>query len=404
MRLVKAIVREASEPRHGIQQLACVVGGELSALGEGEAGGEAAAGIAAGASRPSSTDEVYALNYLALGAPCKAGDEVLLNMTALDLALGTGGFAFVVPSASPKETAPNPVKAGLTCAPSASPSPSASGHIMKLRYTPLQRELLAVEEEASPHHAAMLAAQSLEGTPVVCCGLHSQVPLVAAACKQFRPQARVVYCMTDGAALMLSFSELAAQARQSGLIDATVTCGQAIGGDLEAVNLYSGMLAARHVLAADVLVIGIGPGVVGTATPFGHGGIAQAEALNAAAALDGVPIAVLRLSFADKRARHHGVSHHSLVALGKATLAEAIIALPTDLEAAQAQAVECALAQAGILDRHGVVEVPAAPEPVGLRGLEVTTMGRGQQDDPAFFSAAFAAGILAARLLSEKPV
>ncbi|MDR3314920.1 MAG: DUF3866 family protein [Coriobacteriales bacterium] len=390
MRLAKAIVRKASEPQHGVQRLACTLAGAVQQGSENGATPQAVTKTDESEARTenlantgisSSAPKIQALNYLALGAPCVIGDEVLLNMTALDLALGTGGFAFVVPSTAPGAT--------------------ASGHIMKLRYTPLQSEVLAVEEEASPHHATMLAAQSLEGTPVICCGLHSQVPLVAAACKQQRPQARVVYCMTDDAALMHSFSELAAQAQQQQLIDATITCGQAQGGDLEAVNLYSGLLAARHVLAADAIIVCIGPGVVGTATPFGHGGMAQAQALNAAAALDGVPIAVLRLSFADKRERHQGVSHHSLVALGRATLTEAVIALPANLEPEQAQAVERALAKAGIPDKHGIVEVPVTPGEIDLRGLTVTTMGRAQKDDRAFFSAAFAAGILAARFLAE---
>ncbi|MDR2106712.1 MAG: DUF3866 family protein, partial [Coriobacteriales bacterium] len=106
--------------------------------------------------------------------------------------------------------------------------------------------------------------------------------------------------------------------------------------------------------------------------------------------------------FADARERHRGVSHHTLTALGRACLAEAVIPLPGCLPAEQAATVERQLEEAGILERHGLVELPVDPKIIGLGGLEVTTMGRTQPDDPAFFSAAFAAGTLAARLLDER--
>jgi hypothetical protein len=371
---------------------------------------------------------------------------VLVNTTAVDLGLGTGGVCFVVAnmtaiersgcvafddanpvvdmaaandaatanaaltnavaldianidaSATPAATAPaNTVSAA--CAPAAR---TTAGHIMKLRYTPLQHEVLSVEEPASPHHAVMEQARSLEGAPVVCCELHSQVPLVAAAVKHVMPRAKTVYCMTDEAALPASFSTLLGRMRERGLIDVCITCGQALGGDLEAVNLYSGLLAATAICGADIIICAQGPGIVGTATRFGHGGLAQAQALNAAAVLNGVPIALLRLSFADARARHQGVSHHTLTVLGTACLAEAHVPVPGDLSPEQAATVNRQLEEAGALDRHGFVTVTVDREAIDLCGLEVTTMGRAQTDDPAFFSASFAAGIFAAQLLSEK--
>jgi len=380
MRLTAATVIEATEPLHAVQRLVC----------------ECADG-----------QRVAALNYLELGALLAVGEPVTLNVTALDLQLGTGGVAFVVPQSSP-ETYSQPGRAAASSpADSASPSEPASpsapaGHIIKLRYTPLQRDVLTVEEQSSPHHSVMQQACSLEGVPVVCCNLHSQLPLVAAAARQCVPAASIAYCMTDQAALPLAFSQIAASARDTGLINATITCGQALGGDLEAVNLHSGLLAARHVLKADIIIVALGPGIVGTDTPFGHGGIAQAEALNAAAALDGVPIATLRLSFADKRPRHQGLSHHSTSALGRACLAQAILAMPASLPSVQHDAIMLTLEEQGLLDRHGLVEVPSPPAAPDLRGVQVTSMGRSQQDDPAFFAAAFAAGYLAARFHAER--
>ena len=327
-----------------------------------------------------------AVNYPALSGSCARGERVLLNTTAVQLGLGTGGQHFVIARGSE----PRGVELD---------DPSG-GHVMKLRYSPLQRDVVAVESPESPHHAIMAAATGLSGTPVVCCGLHSQVPLVAAAVKTVMPGARVTYCMIDSAALALPLSEVIGAARTAGLIDATISCGQAFGGEFEAVNLHSGLLAARHVTGADVVVAGIGPGVVGTATPYGHGGVAQGEALNAVASLEGRPIAALRLSFADARPRHQVVSHHTLTALSRIALTPVMVAVP-DLPVEQARVVEDALSAAGVWERHQRQNVEmSALDDIDVRDVRVKTMGRGPEQDPAFFAAAYAAGIVAARAVS----
>jgi hypothetical protein len=320
-----------------------------------------------------------AICYPELSGACAEGEAVLLNVTAVELGLGTGGRHFVVARGE---------SAGEL-------DDSSGGHIMKLRYSPLQCDVLAVESPESPHHSIMASASSLSGMPVVCCGLHSHVPLVAAAAKQADPSLKIAYCMTDSASLALALSDNVRACVHAGLLDATVSCGQAFGGQLEAVNVHSGLLAARHVVRADVAIVAIGPGVVGTTTPFGHGGVAQGEALNAAASLGGVPVAVLRMSFADTRERHRVVSHHSLTALSRIALAEAIVPvplLPDDL----AEQIEEVLDESGIASRHRCVSAAGAPP--DMRGLRVSTMGRGPAEDPAFFSAAYAAGEAAARL------
>jgi hypothetical protein len=122
--------------------------------------------------------------------------------------------------------------------------------------------------------------------------------------------------------------------------------------------------------------------------------VAQGEAINAVAALQGSPVACLRLSFADSRPRHRTVSHHSIVALTRVALAPAIVAVPT-LEPEMSDAIDQALAAARVADRHRIVSSPESSTPPPLRGLEVTTMGRGPEDDPAFFAAAYAAGDIA---------
>lgn len=323
-------------------------------------------------------EEATALCLPQLTGPCAEGDRVLLNTTAVDLGLGTGGAHFVV------------AREGWGYA------DASGGHIMKLRYTPLQRDVLAVEEPASGHAAALAGGDDLAGIPVVCCALHSHVLPVAAAVKQAAPEARVVYVMTDEAALPIALSDAVAEMRAAELLDGTVTAGHAFGGDLEAVTVHSGLLAAARVLFADVVVASIGPGVPGTASRFGHGGVAMGETVNAVAAVRGTPVAALRISFADSRERHRGVSHHSLVALGRVALAPAKVAVPL-LDQGQAAVVDDALERAEVWRLHERMLVDA--ELPDTCGIPMRSMGRTPQEDPAFFLAASAAGTLAALLM-----
>ena len=153
--------------------------------------------------------------------------------------------------------------------------------------------------------------------PVVVADLHSALPAVLAGLRSERPEARVVYLMTDGGALPIAFSRTVAGLRDAGWLHGTVTVGQAYGGEHEAVTLHSGLLAARHVLGADVAVVIQGPGNVGTGTTWGYTGVAAGEALNAVGVLRGRGVAALRVSDADPRGRHRGISHHSRTAYGR---------------------------------------------------------------------------------------
>ncbi len=307
------------------------------------------------------------------------GDRVVVNTTAVDLGLGSGGEDFVVWSLERAEA-----------------GELSGGHILKLRYTPWQIDTLVAEAPESPHHATLAAASDIDGMPVVACGVHSQVPAVAAVLKCRDPAVSVAYLMTDGAALPLAHSDLVARLKDRGLIDVTITCGHAFGGDLECVNVFSGLAVARHVGGAGVAIVAMGPGIVGTETVLGHTGMEQGQTLSAAAALGGRPVAPVRISFADARERHRVVSHHSLSALRYGALARSTVAVPRLPGGREAEVLE-RLAAAGITERHDVVVVEAGETLDALRhfGLEPTTMGRSVADDPAFHLAAGAAGILA---------
>ena len=324
-----------------------------------------------------------ALNYDGLTGPAAPGDEVLLNTTAVSKQLGTGGTHFVMGNCSAGDLdAPEP------------------GHIMKLRYTPSQVKVLAVEEPDSPHAAAMAAADSLGGLPVVAATLHSMLaPVLAGIHSASAGTLKVVYIMTDGAALPLPLSRLVTELKTKGLLAATITCGHAFGGELEAVNIYSGLLAARAAAGADIAVTAMGPGIVGTGTKFGYTGLEQGEIVNAVHVLQGQPIAVPRISFADARERHRGLSHHTATALGRVALAPCTMPLP-QLDKEKTALLRQQAAEAGITARHRLLTVDGEPalKTMASLGLKPTTMGRGVDQDREFFLAAGAAGILAARM------
>jgi hypothetical protein len=323
-----------------------------------------------------------ALAYPALVGPVGPGDRVLLNTTAVALGLGTGGLHFVIAVLPERDT-----------------DIDDQGHTMKLRYTPSQLKVLGVEERDSPHRSAMETASSVDGTPVVWAQLHSMVGPIAAGARA-AGASRVAFVMTDGAALPAGLSRLLARLRRVDLLCAVVTSGQAFGGDLEAVNTFTGLLAAKVVAGADVVVVGDGPGNTGTDSVWGATDIESAMSLNAAAILGGRPVAALRISFADRRERHQVVSHHAITALSRVALQPVHVAVPSLDDDEQRAAVWSALRAAGLEARHQLVEANGQPAIDLLRRHEIEpeSMGRRFDDDPAFFLAGGAAGVLAGRM------
>ena len=295
--------------------------------------------------------------------PVAAGDAVVVNTTAVELGLGTGGW--------------HVVHWNLSRGAWREPGP---GHLMKLRYTSLQADTGAVEET----HPDLPAR--LDHTPVVVGGLHSQLPVVVATIVAHRPGTRVAYVMTDGGALPIAMSDVVAALRDRGALVGTVTAGHAFGGDLEALNVPSALTAARHLLDAEVVVVAMGPGVAGTASRLGYTALEVAPALDAVAWLGGRPIACLRCSSGDGRERHRGVSHHSLTALD-AVRSEVDVPLPPGLDRSLVPAHR---------HRWPIVDPGPVAQHLAALDLRVTTMGRGIDEDPLFFAAAAAAGAFAA--------
>jgi hypothetical protein len=245
---------------------------------------------------------------------------------------------------------------------------------MKLRYTSVQ-----IDAGVAPDQPPKI------GMPVVACFLHSQVAMVAAACKHARPDASIAYVMTDGGALPMAVSDLVPRLRDAGLVDVTITAGQAFGGEREAVNVAHALqIGADH----DVAVVAMGPGSLGSDTELGFSALEVADVLNAVAALDHSPIVALRYSDADPRERHQGISHHASTAL-RLTRASVTVPVPRGEPFP------------GVGNHHVLeVDVPDLAQ-LDVDGEGITSMGRTPADDPKFFTYAAAAGVVAANLLVD---
>jgi hypothetical protein len=323
--------------------------------------------------------EYKAVNYDSLTGAVKIGDQVLLNTTAQDLKLGSGGYHFVL---------------SINHGNAMFPPVAKDGHIMKLRYTPLQFAVLSTEEEQSPYHDVFDNFENLEGMPVIIGELHSMLPAAVFNIKQNRPNLCVSYIMTDGGALPISFSKSVSFLKDKNLIDGTITFGQAFGGDYETVNIYTALITASEILKSDIAIITMGPGITGTGTKYGFSGIEQGPIIDAVNTLGGRPIFIPRISFADNRTRHRGISHHSVTVLKEIAKTQATVVIPV-MEEKKMDYVQNQITKNGLDKKHRIIyinEIEKLLENLSHFDLRLSTMGRGINDDLEFFLAAGAAG------------
>jgi uncharacterized protein DUF3866 len=299
----------------------------------------------------------------ALLGEMREGDEVVVNVAALDLQLGSGGFDIVHVN----------LTRGLE-------SGGVDGsHVMKLNYSSLQHPVEPAERrDTNPRPSA----------PVLVLPLHGHLAPAAWAVAQADSGLRVGYVQTGGGALPGSFSGDVRQLRERGLLAGHITAAPAYGGEHDALSTVGALDAAG--LGWDAVLVGPGPGIIGSETAYGHGGMTALDSAHAALSLDLPTIISPRLSSADPRDRHRGLSHHTRIVLDL-LLAPVNIAIPEN---------QPEIAAALEHTQHHVHQVPADLQGYAATDLPKTTMGRSLQDDPLFFAAPLAAGTLLAQQLS----
>jgi hypothetical protein len=346
-----------------------------------------------------------AIADITLVGRAQAGDQVIVNVQALDLRLDSGGF--------------DVVHVNLTRGLDAHEDPpGARPHVMKLNYTSLQHAITPVEDTA--------LALPLE-RPVAVLALHGQLPGLAWAFAQSAAGARLGYVQTEGGALPGGHSHTVRLLRERGLLAGHITAGSAFGGEQEAITTAGAIHHGLGALGWDAVVCGPGPGIVGSSSSLGHGGMVALDSAHVALALGCPTLLVARLSSSDQRTRHRGFSHHTLTVLDL-LLEPVTVALPagmrspvgSDLRAGLGAIFSAAtpstqsserLANATVtaidverparIARHdwrrANVDLPA----YAASGLPAETMGRGLTQDPLFFAAALAGGSALAQLAEQ---
>jgi uncharacterized protein DUF3866 len=302
-----------------------------------------------------------ALSFGEMTGPVEVGDEVVVNVAALELGLGSGGFDIVHVNLT------RGLEGGV-----------GEAHVMKLNYTSLQHPVEPVEESAA-------AELDIAARPVAVIALHGQLPCVAWAAAQARPGARIGYVQTAGGALPGWFSRVVRQLLDSGLLAGHIAAAPAFGAPHEAISTPGALHAGLTALEWDAAIIGPGPGILGSATTLGHGGLAALDNAHAALALGATTILVPRMSSGDSRERHRGLSHHTETVL-EMMLRPALVALPAG----------------DVYVLPGAHEARAAETDLeGYRasGLPARTMGRGIDDDELFFRASLAGGTVLAEAI-----
>lgn len=319
----------------------------------------------------------------------EVGDEVLLNTTAVDLELGSGGYHFVYMILDRQDMKNKKKNDQQTN------DPNDSGHIMKFRYTPQQRVVFTCEEPDSPTHKLFVEKKDLANTPVLIGELHSMLPVLCCWIQYIQSQKsmqdlNIVYVMSEGGALPISFSEHVNTLKNLKWIEGTITYGHTYGGDVEAVNKFSALIAAKHIFSADIIIVLMGPGIVGTGTKLGHTGIEVGEIVNAVSILCGFPIIVPRLSFQENRTRHRGISHHLLTTLSTISLKQAVLPFPHHLPQKNRDLIRKQLNEHQLHQLHTItwnknLSLDEVEKSLALYPFSITTMGRELQDDPSFF-------------------
>ncbi|WP_432409488.1 DUF3866 family protein [Wukongibacter sp. M2B1] len=310
-----------------------------------------------------------AIAYKTFTEGIEEGNEVILNTTAKDLKLGTGGYHYVLADLS------NTVKES-----------SGYGHIMKLRYTPMQIKVNSVEEQGSRYHEVFNKFNSLENMPVLVCGLHSMLAPLAIILKNINSKLRIGYIMTDGGALPIDFSKNVHFLKKRGYIDGSITVGHAFGGDFECVNIYNGLITAKEIMKCDICIVAMGPGIVGTGTKYGFTGTEQGKIIDAVNDLNGSPICVPRISFKDSRNRHFGISHHTITVLNLISKTRAYVGIPA-FDDDKENCIRKQISKYGIDKKHEVLFMGFNDiiDMLKKSDFVMETMGRTLKDDEDFF-------------------
>lgn len=306
----------------------------------------------------------------------KPGNKVILNTTATRLNLGTGGYDFVICILSE------------SCS---SFEDERSSHLIKLNYTPYQFSIPVVEE-TEDYLEALRQFEKFKKlkSSVAALSIHSHLLPFLLGLKSRNPDVKTAVVLDDSNCLPAFLSSVLNYIKDNMLADAVITVGQAFGGTHEAINHASAFIYASFALKASIIVTAPGFGLKGTGSRFGHSAIKTAEVLFYADNLGARPYLVPRISFADSRERHYGLSHHT-VEIAELKKSGFHLLVPEINHEAGHLIFEKAAAFKELVLSFSFDEQIALSKLKSHENM-LKSMGRGLKDDPYFFIVPFACG------------
>ncbi|WAM30622.1 DUF3866 family protein [Caldicellulosiruptor naganoensis] len=236
-------------------------------------------------------DVSLAVNFLDINKKVTVGQEVLVNITARKLKLGSGGYDYILPTNS-------------FCN-------HSKGHIMKLRYTPLQFSVLT-EEEKNPELFNRIP--NFNDLIIVVCELHSMLMPICLYLKECDRNIRISVIINDWGMLNAKLSHNLSFLKENHFVDYVISCQEAFNGDFECINEINSLIFSKS-LDAQVTIISPLPGIVGTGTKFGFSAYKAVNVIEDISRFGGKVVFPIRVSKSEERERHKFVSHHSLTIL-----------------------------------------------------------------------------------------
>lgn len=323
---------------------------------------------------------IPAICFVSLSGKISPNDKVIINTTASDLSLGTGGYDFVVAVLNKGEQFIET---------------EDKSHVMKLNYTPLQFAVPHFEETEDYEKAVEKFKNNPISIKVFVLTIHSHLIPFFAVAKSFKPSKKGVLIINDSCALPIFTSKTIDFLRREGFVKKVITTGNAFGGDVETVNIYSALIAAGYAFDADYIVVAPGYGLKGTGSDYGHSAQHFTEAINASLRLSFETYLVSRISFADKRTRHFGISHHTCDVY-EMCLKKPVLIVPNlnYLDEKSRDTIQLQLKKHFFDAQITYVDIEKAAEAIEPYKGMLQSMGRSYNNDPIFFLTPAGASLL----------
>lgn len=330
-----------------------------------------------------------AINYIDETGICSLMDMVVINSIGNRLKLGTGGY--------------NLVYLNLTVNLKENEVPDRNhGHIIKMKYTPGQIRVKTVEENIEDRNIFDMEAK-LTPRPVIFAILHSMLFPLVKTIKYINPNTNISCVYTYGGAMNANNSFILKRMKESGLINSIITAGECYGGDYESINIVTGILFGFNKLKSDIIVICCGPGVAGSSTFYGFSTFDFIGSIYSVKLLGLFPVLIPRISMADKRERHMGLSMQSISILQALDFPIDLPVYRDNEDISGFKLVYNQLNKYYLINKHNVhfINNEIIKKTMDSLDSDIKVMGRSYAEDPWFFNNCISAGYYSVELFKK---